>query len=589
MAAVRDVGYETPSPIQEEAIGPLLEGRDLVGRAPTGTGKTAAFALPLLARIDLKNRNVQLLVLTPTRELAIQVAEALQSYASHLHGFHVLPVYGGQAYGGQIRQLKRGVQAIVGTPGRIMDHMRKGTLKLDSLQALVLDEADEMLRMGFIDDVEWILEQTPPKRQIALFSATMPTQIVRIAKKHLTNAHEIAIKAQAATAALIKQTYWLVSGLHKLDALTRILEVEPFEGMLIFVRTKVATTELADKLEARGYSAAALNGDMAQPHREQMVERLKSGSLDILVATDVAARGLDVDRITHVVNYDIPNGTESYIHRIGRTGRAGREGKAILFVAPRERRLLQAIERATRQKVEPMKLPTVEMVSNKRIADFKQGITDTLGAGELDFLQRLVEQYQEDHDVPAIEIAAALAKMALSGRDLVLQPDAKQGRTERTGRGDHGRSDDRGGRSKRNGSDDRGGRSDRGEQSGRRERSGAGPSERVGMLTYRVEVGQSHDVKPGNLVGAIANETGLDARYIGHIDIQDDHSLVDMPAGMPKDVFLALKNVWVCGQKLDISTPGETGGTKPPRKRVPSKHKSAPSKNGAQARRRRLK
>jgi len=582
MAAIREVGYETPSPIQEEAIGPLMEGRDLVGRAPTGTGKTAAFALPLLSRIDMKSRDVQLLVLAPTRELAIQVAEALQRYASHMSGFHVLPVYGGQAYGGQIRQLKRGVQAIVGTPGRVMDHMRKGTLKLDGLKALVLDEADEMLRMGFIDDVEWILEQTPPARQIALFSATMPTQIVRIAKKHLSEPHEIAIKAKTATAALIEQVYWLVSGMHKLDALTRILEVEPFEGMLIFVRTKIATAELAEKLEARGYSAAALNGDMAQPQREQMVERLKSGSLDILVATDVAARGLDVDRITHVVNYDIPSGTESYIHRIGRTGRAGREGKAILFVAPRERRMLAAIERATRQKVEPMKLPTVEMVSNKRIADFKQRITDTLGAGELDFLQRLVEQYQQDHDVPAIEIAAALAKMTLGGRDLVLKPDAKRGRSDdRSGRREKGASDQ--GRSDRSHDrSDQSGRRDRGESSGR----GHG---RVGMLTYRVEVGKAHDVQPGNLVGAIANETGLDARYIGHIDIQSDHSLVDMPAGMPKDVFLALKNVWVCGQKLNISTPGETGGTKPPRKRVPSKHKPAPGKNGAQARKRRLK
>lgn len=587
MAAIRDVGYETPSPIQEEAIGPLLEGRDLVGRAPTGTGKTAAFALPLLARIDLQNRNVQVLVLTPTRELAIQVAEALQRYASHLSGFHVLPIYGGQAYGGQIRQLKRGVQAVVGTPGRIMDHMRKGTLKLDSLQALVLDEADEMLRMGFIDDVEWVLEQTPPTRQIALFSATMPTQIVRIAKKHLSNAHEIAIKAKTATAATIEQRYWLVSGLHKLDALTRILEVEPFEGMLIFVRTKVATTQLAEKLEARGYSAAALNGDMAQPHREQMVERLKSGSLDILVATDVAARGLDVDRITHVVNYDIPHGTESYIHRIGRTGRAGREGKAILFVAPRERRMLAAIERATRQKVEPMKLPTVEMVSNKRIADFKQAISDTIGAGELDFLQRLVEQYQEDHDVPAIEIAAALAQMALGGRNLVLQPEPKRGRSDRP---DRNRGDDRGSRreSKGNSRDrsDRGRSESEGSGRGRKDHSA---TDRVGMLTYRVEVGETHDVKPGNLVGAIANETGLDARYIGHIDIRDDHSLVDMPAGMPKDVFLALKSVWVCGQKLNISTPGASGGTKPPRKRVPSKHKSAPGKNGAKARKRRLK
>ena len=413
LSVLDEVGYETPSPIQAQAIPLLLEGLDLVGHAPTGTGKTAAFALPLLSRIDIKRKHVQLMVLTPTRELAIQVAEALQRYASHIKGFHVLPVYGGQDYTRQIQQLKRGVHAVVGTPGRVIDHMRKGTLKLGNLQAMVLDEADEMLRMGFIDDVEWILDQTPEKRQMALFSATMPKEIRRIAQRHLHDPREISIKTLTATADTIRQRYWLVSGLHKLDALTRILEVEPFDAILMFVRTKTATTELAERLEARGYAAAAMNGDMAQKNREQMVERLKRGSLDILVATDVAARGLDVERISHVVNYDIPYDTEAYIHRIGRTGRAGRKGDAILFVAPRERRMLGAIEKATRQKIEPLKLPSTEIVNNKRIADFKQSISDTLAAGELDFMQSMVEQYQQEHDVPALEIAAALAKLSI--------------------------------------------------------------------------------------------------------------------------------------------------------------------------------
>jgi len=400
LSVLDEVGYETPSPIQAQTIPLLLEGLDVLGHAPTGTGKTAAFALPLLSRIDVKRKHVQLMVLTPTRELAIQVAEALQRYASHIKGFHVLPVYGGQDYTRQIQQLKRGVHAVVGTPGRVMDHMRKGTLKLGNLQAMVLDEADEMLRMGFIDDVEWILDQTPERRQMALFSATMPKEIRRIAKRHLHDPREIAIKTRTATADTIRQRYWLVSGLHKLDALTRILEVEPFDAILMFVRTRTATTELAERLEARGYAAAAMNGDMAQKSREQMVERLKRGSLDILVATDVAARGLDVERISHVVNYDIPYDTEAYIHRIGRTGRAGRKGDAILFVAPRERRMLAAIEKATRQKIEPLKLPSTEMVNNKRIADFKQSISDTLAAGELDFMQSMVEQLKRNPPAP---------------------------------------------------------------------------------------------------------------------------------------------------------------------------------------------
>jgi ATP-dependent RNA helicase DeaD len=532
LSALDEVGYETPSPIQARTIPHLLEGLDLLGHAPTGTGKTAAFALPLLSRIDIDCQQVQLMVLTPTRELAIQVSEALQRYASHIKGFHVLPVYGGQDYARQIKQLKRGVHAVVGTPGRVMDHMRKGTLRLDALQALVLDEADEMLRMGFIDDVEWILEQTPEQRQMALFSATMPKQIQRIARRHLHDPQEISITARTATAETIRQRYWLVSGLHKLDALTRILEVEPFDALLMFVRTKTATTELAERLEARGYAAAALNGDMVQKQRELMVERLKKGSLDILVATDVAARGLDVERISHVVNYDIPYDAEAYIHRIGRTGRAGRQGDAILFVAPRERRMLSVIEKATRQKIEPLELPSTEMVNNKRIAAFKQAISDTLAAGELDFMQGLVEQYQQEHDVPALEVAAALARISIGDKPLLLQPDKNKPARSRVGKEQ---------------------RRERGEPRERR------PQKRPakGMERFRIEVGYKHGVKPGNIVGAIANEAGLDSQHIGHIDIHTEHSTVDLPLGMPKEVFQDLRKTRVCGQRLDISRPGK--------------------------------
>jgi ATP-dependent RNA helicase DeaD len=519
-----EIGYETPTPIQSQAIPPLMSGRDLLGHAPTGTGKTAAFALPLLSDIDVQNKNVQVLTLTPTRELAIQVAEAFQHYASHIKGFHVLPIYGGQEYGGQIRQLKRGVQVVVGTPGRLMDHMRKGTLKLGHLQAVVLDEADEMLRMGFIEEVEWILDQTPDKRQMALFSATMPRQVERIARRYLNDPAEISIKARTATAETIRQRYWQVSGLHKLDALTRILEVETFDGILIFVRTKTATTELAEKLEARGYAAAAMNGDMAQKHREQTVERLKKGSLDILVATDVAARGLDVDRISHVINYDVPYDTEAYIHRIGRTGRAGRRGDAILFIAPRERRMLSAIEKATRQKIEQMVLPSTEVVNNKRIADFKQKITDTLGVGELGFMQGLVEQYRQEHDIPALEIAAALAKMTLGDKPMLLGPDKNTGKAKM-----------------------------------KPLRDVVGGAER-----YRIEVGHVHGVKPGNIVGAIANESGLDGEHIGSIEIEAEYSLVDLPSGMPKDIFTDLKKTRICGKAMNISLYGDAES---PRKR----------------------
>lgn len=554
LKALKEVGYETPSPIQAQTIPFILEGKDVLGQAQTGTGKTAAFALPILSRIDLKQRDPQVLVLAPTRELAIQVAEAFQRYSSHLKDFHVLPIYGGQDYTSQLRALKRGAHVVVGTPGRVMDHMRKGTLSLDNLKFLVLDEADEMLRMGFIDDVEWILEQTPDNRQIALFSATMPSVIRRMTDKYLHKPEHVTIKVTNASAENIRQRYWLVSGTHKLDALTRILEAETFDGMIIFVRTKTATIELAEKLEARGYTAAAINGDMSQNLRERAINHLKNGKLDILIATDVAARGLDVDRITHVVNYDIPYDTESYVHRIGRTGRAGRTGDAILFIAPRERKLLINIERATKQKVEEMDLPSTEIINNKRINRFKQKITDTLAAEELSFFAQLIQQYEIEHDVSALEIASALAKLVQGDEPLLMQPIKKTKERERD------RSDERPSRRDR---DDSRGRSER----PRRESSERGErrpkrefSSNIEMETFRIEVGHAHGVKPGNIVGAIANETGIDGDHIARIRIEDDYSTVELPAGMPKELLNELRKVRVVGQALNISKVGENSG-----------------------------
>ena len=573
-----EVGYEIPSPIQAQAIPHLMQGLDILGHAPTGTGKTAAFALPLLSRLDLNNKSVQVMALAPTRELAVQVAEAFKRYAKHIPGFNVLAIYGGQDYSGQIRQLKRGVHVVVGTPGRVMDHMRKGTLKLDGLQALVLDEADEMLRMGFVDEVEWILEQTPPKRQMALFSATMPKEIQRIARRHLDDPQEVSIKAKTATAETIRQLYWLVSGLRKLDALSRILEVEDFDGILIFVRTKLATTDLAEQLEARGHNAAAMNGDMAQKSREQMVARLKSGSLDILVATDVAARGLDVERISHVINYDIPYDTEAYIHRIGRTGRAGRSGDAILFVAPRERRMLGAIERATRQKITELELPSTETVNKKRIADFKQKITDTIAKGHLAFMRGIIEEYQSETEASAMDIAAAMANISQGDQTLLMAPEKKQPNKQRNDsrdslepRNNRGRQRERAPRAERN---DRGNRPERSERS-------PGGSRNADLELFRIEVGREHGVEPSNIVGAIANEAGLDARNIGQISINDNHSMVELPMGMPKDVFGDLRKVWVCGQQLRISRDGEapSGPVKDGR---PPRSESKPKRRGPQ-------
>ncbi|MCP3666590.1 MAG: DEAD/DEAH box helicase, partial [Gammaproteobacteria bacterium] len=540
LKAVEEVGYETPSPIQAQCIPPLLEGHDLLGQAQTGTGKTAAFALPLLSRIDTKSKQPQLLVLAPTRELAIQVAEAFQKYAHHLKNFHVLPIYGGQSYDVQLRQLRRGVQVVVGTPGRVMDHIRRGTLKLDALSALVLDEADEMLRMGFIDDVEWILEHTPDDRQIALFSATMPPQIKKVTENYLQNPTVIQVKDKTATAKTIRQRYWQVSGLHKLDALTRILESEEFDAMLIFVRTKLATVDLSEKLQARGYASEALNGDITQAIREKTVDRLKKGKLDILVATDVVARGLDVQRISHVLNYDIPHDVESYVHRIGRTGRAGRSGDAILFVAPREKRLLKAIEHSTRQTIDPMQMPSVSTINEQRVTRFKQRISDTLASEDLELYTRIIEEYQHDQAVEPAQIAAALARMAQGNDPLLL--------AEKEPRSDRSRKSEQ--------------RSDSERQP---RRSKQPPSEKpaplkeypdIEMERFRIEVGHHHGVKPGNIVGAITNEADIESCYIGHIEIYDDYSTIDLPDGMPKETFQDLKKTWVCKQQLDIKRMG---------------------------------
>lgn len=554
---LKDIGYETPTPIQAKTIPLLLSGTDVLGQAQTGTGKTAAFALPILSNLDLKQKNPQALVLCPTRELAIQVSEAFQTYAHKSKSFHVLPVYGGQEYGGQIRALKRGTHVVVGTPGRVMDHMRKGTLKLDELTTLVLDEADEMLRMGFIDDVEWILEQTPPKRQIALFSATMPTEVRRIANSHLNNPEQVTIKSKQATADSIRQRFWPVSGTHKLDALTRILEAETFDGMIVFVRTRIATTELAERLSARGFAATALNGNIAQAQRERTIEKLKKGKLDILVATDVAARGLDVDRISHVVNYDIPHDTEAYVHRIGRTGRAGRKGDAILFVAPREKRLLGAIERATGGKIEMMELPSTELINDKRIAQFKQSITDTLAAEDLSLYAQVIEQYQVEHNVPANEVAAALAHLAQGGSPLLLknQPTPRKDKSwdqaDQGGRNDRGRSRDKAHDKPRT-------NRKRGNEEEIRRKKNAPPEK--GMERFRIEVGHNDHVMPGNIVGAIANEAGLSSKDIGRINIFESYSTVDLPKGMPNDIYKDLKNTWVAKKKLNITRADERAG-----------------------------
>ncbi len=581
LKAITGLGYEQPSPIQAQAIPHLLAGKNLLGVAQTGTGKTAAFALPLLSRVDVRKGKPQILVLAPTRELAIQVAEAFQTYARHIKNFHVTPIYGGQDIGGQLRALKRGADVVVGTPGRVLDHLRRRSLKLENLQTVVLDEADEMLRMGFIDDIETILGQAPEGCQRALFSATMPTAIRRVATKYIGNAEEVSIASKTRTVEKIEQQYLIVHHSHKLDTLTRILEVEQFDGMLVFVRTKSSTVELAEKLEARGFSAYALNGDLNQTLREKTVNRFKRGEIDIIVATDVAARGLDVDRVSHVVNFDIPYDTESYVHRIGRTGRAGREGKAILFVTPKERRLLNAIEKANRQPLKTMPLPSGEQVGQQRVERFQTELMENIQTQDLSRFRELVEQLAHDTEIDIGQIAAALVWQAQKERPLFPKfkplPDANSASSsnrDRTGKD----------RPKRVGA-----RKEQGEKTHVSKRKKASTDSDVNMVAYRIEAGDSHGVKPGDIVGALANEAGIDVDYIGHIDINEHYSTVDLPDGMPKEIFQHLKKVRVRQQAMKISllSDGKQGplrstpATQRTAKESTTKHKSSKERSNS--------
>ncbi|SHA09746.1 DEAD-box ATP-dependent RNA helicase CshA [Bathymodiolus thermophilus thioautotrophic gill symbiont] len=537
------IGYETPSPIQQQCITYLLDGKDVIGQAQTGTGKTAAFALPLLDKIDIKLNAPQLLILTPTRELAIQVAEAVQTYARGIKGFHVLPIYGGQSYDVQLRPLKRGVHAVVGTPGRVMDHIKKGTLKLDNLRSFVLDEADEMLKMGFIDDIKWVMERIPEERQIALFSATMPSIIKKVAEKFLNNPKIVKVKNKTETASTIEQSYMMVSNMaQKLDALTRILEVTTFDAMIVFARTKTMTVELEEKLSARGFSAAAINGDIAQNQRERIINDYKKGKIDILIATDVAARGLDVERISHVINYDIPQDAESYVHRIGRTGRAGRSGKAILFVSHRERRMLSTIERITRQKIEPIELPSAKIINAKRIETFKENISQTINNQSLEIFEKLVTEFQGSNpEIEPLKIASALAFIA-QGKEPLLISDKVQsfGREQRQGE----------------------------EKIISTEASPLKDNPQIPMCRYRIDVGNNNNVKPGNILGAVANEADIDSEYIGSIQIFDNFSTIDLPNEMPQEVLEMLRKTVVCSMRLnmveltDKNNTAKVGGSK---------------------------
>ena len=556
--ALKNVGYESPSPIQAKIIPFVMAGRDVIGQAQTGTGKTAAFALPLLSKINLRLTTPQILVLTPTRELAIQVSEAFQRYAKFLNGFHVLPIYGGQEYGVQLRQLKRGVHIVVGTPGRVMDHMRRGTLKMDNLTCLVLDEADEMLRMGFIDDVKWVLDQLPTQRQIALFSATIPTPIRNISKRYLNKPEQITIEAKSITADTVRQRYVLVNGREKLDSLTTILESMTFNAIIIFVRTKITTVELSEKLAARGYACTALNGDITQKLREQTIRRLKSGKLDMLIATDVAARGLDVKRISHVINYDIPSDPEAYTHRIGRTGRMGCEGETILFVTPREKHLLRIIEKGTSKKIERMSMPTAEAINQERIQRFKQSITNTLEINDNQLFCAIIEEYQNETGHSAISIAAALAKLSKGGEPFLIAPQKKKEKSKPNSFGK--------GRKFKQVKLDR------------------------DMERFRIEVGKNHDVKVSNIVGAISNEAGVEGHYIKNVTIYDDYATLDLPNEMPRNIFNMLKKVWVCGKQLNISYLSEKSKPKnKKRKKPPSKKKQHPKSKRKHSRKRKSK
>lgn len=568
LKALNTLGYERPSPIQAACIPVLLEGRDIIGQAQTGTGKTAAFALPLLSQVDLSVKHPQVLVLAPTRELAIQVAEAFQAYAANIRGFHVLPIYGGQSYDIQLRQLKRGAHVIVGTPGRVIDHLKRKTLNLEHLSALVLDEADEMLRMGFIDDVEWILQQTPQERQVALFSATMPDVIRKVARQHLDDPAHVRIESKTQTATTIRQQFLTVSGYKKMDALTRILESSDFDAVLVFVRTKNATVEVAEKLEARGFSSEALNGDIAQKMRERTVERLKKGQIDIVVATDVAARGLDVDRIGLVVNYDIPYDAESYVHRIGRTGRAGREGMAVLFVTNKERHLLRSIEKMTRHRIEPLQLPSTADINQRRMDKFKQRILDTMDTADLAVCHDLVKSFVEEHDTDPLRLSAALVKMVQGDEPLLLTDREKGNKRER--QHDRDRKDGRKPDMEPN----------RKPKPIQYQAKPLKEFPEIKMRRYRLDVGYEHQAQAGHIVGAIANEAEIDSCYIGSIDIHDDFTLVDLPDGMPNEVFQILKKARVSGRPLRIKAfKGEAdGGDQSSTQKRPERNKRKPNK-----------
>ena len=542
---ITDMGFEAPTPIQEQAIPILLKGdKDVVGLAQTGTGKTAAFGLPLIELVDPGDKTTQALILAPTRELSVQITNDLENFSKSIKALNIVTVYGGASISDQIRKINRGAHIIVATPGRLIDLLSRKVVDLTTIKFLVLDEADEMLRMGFQEDVEWIMERIPEKRQIALFSATMPPPIRRIAQQYLNDPVEITIKMPTSTAETIHHRFAVVAGIrNKLETLTRILEVEDFDGMIVFVRTKTTTVELAEKLEARGFASAALNGDINQNQREKTVEAFKAGKLDILVATDVAARGLDVDRISHVINFDIPYDTEAYVHRVGRTGRAGRQGKAILLVAPREKHLLRAIEKATRQKMEAMVMPTVKAVNARRVSQFKERIFESLTKDDLEFFQQLVAEFHEETDIPPLTIAAALAKMVQGEKPMLLENEPEKPARFRE---------------------------EEPRQKGENRRPG-GFHRDSDKVRYRVEVGSRHGIKPGNLVGAITGEAGISGSDIGRIDIFDKHSLLDLPGSLPFEVLEDISRIRMNGHALQISRAESRDGFETFRKKAKGK------------------
>ena len=562
LRALDQLGFNSPTEIQQRCIPPLLRGQDLIGQAQTGTGKTAAFVLPILQQLNASGPHPQALVLTPTRELALQVSEAFAALGQSAPATQVVCLYGGQAYHHQLKALKRGVSVVVGTPGRVMDHIRRGTLQLESLRTLVLDEADEMLRMGFVDDVEWILGHTPEARQLALFSATMPKAIERLARSYLRDPQRVQVDAKSSTVSTVRQRHWVVQGINKAEALGRILEVEPADASIVFVRTKQASTTLTDQLLSRGLRAAALNGDLSQDLRERTLDALKRNRLDVLVATDVAARGLDVDRITHVFNYDIPNDAEAYVHRIGRTGRAGRTGEAVLFVMPKERHRLRSLERALGVQITPMQLPSGADIERKRMERFAERVRSSIEDQDLAPFQALLAEIQQASGKAPDQVAAALLYLAQESSPLQVPPEVRpsEARTEHKGREKPGARHNL-------------------EHSGERQ-------------TYRLEVGREHGVLPKHIVGAIANEAGIDGKHIGHIRIRDHYSTVDLPSGMPDEVFRALQRTRVCQQPLRLSVwEGQTpsGSSEAPKSRgkketkAKFKHKPSPPHRRAAA------